>query len=332
MQISVIILTYNRLKYLIKLLNSIKRNTVYPDEIIIGVNGNDILTYKSLIDIKDTRYKDLNIKLFLFNTVVSRGRGRNVLVKESLGDWIVFLDDDVILKSEYFKNLKDLIIEYSDVSVIGGGQIRGKRRNYIEIASYLVISSLWGSGLYRNRFRELKDTFYAQPRDLILCNLAVKKSVFTDYNIKFFEKSITAEENYFFNRVYKKGLKMLISEKINVYHFHRTDFINFIKQFFVYGRGRGNLFFYLRDFSFSFVSVFFIIIFLIISFMNINYFLIFLFLYLAITAVQVLSFNANIKVKLISFFMYPVIHLFYSAGYIYGSFEKILSKSFSISE
>ena len=101
MKTTIIIPTLNKKDYLSKVINSISKNTILPDEIII------INQWKKneLEDLKD-KFVNLNIKI-LFQDIKSSSIARNMWVKESSWNILFFLDDDIIIDNEYInKSIK----------------------------------------------------------------------------------------------------------------------------------------------------------------------------------------------------------------------------------
>ena len=118
MKFSLIICTYMRPIAIVKLLNSVKEQSLYPDEIII-VDGsrND----KTEVALKESIFKNLS-----FFKVSDKDRGltkqRNFgVLKVALNSEIVcFLDDDIVLTPTYFQNLIQTYHQYPAAGGVGG--------------------------------------------------------------------------------------------------------------------------------------------------------------------------------------------------------------------
>ena len=100
------------------LLNSVNKQTLYPNEIIIVDGSLDDSTSKVL---KDSPFKSLKYVL-----VDSNNRGltkqRNYslkLIDEDI-DIVCFLDDDIVLEEDYFHNLMDTYKKKKDALAVGG--------------------------------------------------------------------------------------------------------------------------------------------------------------------------------------------------------------------
>ena len=89
--VSIIIPVYNAEKYLAKNLTSATTQTLTNIEIIVI---NDASTDSSLRIIKKIKKTDKRIKLINFHENKGNGIGRNVGIKKSIGDYILFLDAD----------------------------------------------------------------------------------------------------------------------------------------------------------------------------------------------------------------------------------------------
>jgi glycosyltransferase involved in cell wall biosynthesis len=102
--VSVIIPTYNRFDLLLKSIDSIINQTYKNFEIIIVDDCSDDKRYETLLDNKNVRYFRLKERSGL--PAVTRNFG----IKQSVGDWIAFLDDDDVWLPDKLK----LQVNYTD--------------------------------------------------------------------------------------------------------------------------------------------------------------------------------------------------------------------------
>jgi GT2 family glycosyltransferase len=118
MKFSLIICTYMRPKPLLKLLQSVQEQTLYPDEILI-VDGS--VNDQTQLAIKDHHFQNLNYFL-----VSREDRGltkqRNFGISHVGNDMevVCFLDDDTILEKDYFEQLINTFVQDRTVSGVGG--------------------------------------------------------------------------------------------------------------------------------------------------------------------------------------------------------------------
>lgn len=99
-KISVVIPTKNRFHDIIKCIESILVQALLPDEIVI-VDSSDTDELKSNLD--DLLHIKITFKYI--HAPLSLTQARNMGIKESTGDVIIFLDDDVILDKDYIKEI-----------------------------------------------------------------------------------------------------------------------------------------------------------------------------------------------------------------------------------
>ena len=110
-----IICTKNRIEDTIKCINSILIQTRLPDEIVI-VDSSDTEELKSKLD---SLSNSNGIAFKYIHAEANLTKARNIGVDNSVGDIIMFLDDDVILEKEYIKNIMD-VFDGDSEGKIGG--------------------------------------------------------------------------------------------------------------------------------------------------------------------------------------------------------------------
>ncbi|SNR75806.1 Glycosyltransferase, GT2 family [Lutibacter agarilyticus] len=118
MKFSLIICTYQRPKALITLLDSVEKQTLYPNEIIIVDGSLDTATEMAL---ENKTYQNLSYYL-----VSEERRGltkqRNFGISKVADECEIscFLDDDTILANNYFEQLINTYSNYSEALAVGG--------------------------------------------------------------------------------------------------------------------------------------------------------------------------------------------------------------------
>lgn len=118
MNFSLIVCTYMRPETLLNLLNSVKKQSLYPNEIII-VDGS--LNDKTQHAILKNSFK--NLKYYKVDAIdIGLTKQRNYGIKKvSINSAIVcFLDDDIVLDIHYFKNIMQTYDERKDAIAVGG--------------------------------------------------------------------------------------------------------------------------------------------------------------------------------------------------------------------
>lgn len=114
---NLIVCTYKRPQALKRLLDSVKQQKLYPDEILI-IDGSKSEETEKLLE--EHRYEKL--KYFRVGEA-DRGltRQRNYGIAHSGDvDIICFLDDDIVVKPNYFQNLMSTYDEHPEAVAVGG--------------------------------------------------------------------------------------------------------------------------------------------------------------------------------------------------------------------
>ena len=118
MNFSLIICTYMRPQPLLRLLNSVKTQTLSPNEILI-IDGSTNIETEQILKVKPFN----NLKYFKVNND-QRGltRQRNFGIQQTSNDSeiICFLDDDIILEQNYFKELISTYKIHQNALAVGG--------------------------------------------------------------------------------------------------------------------------------------------------------------------------------------------------------------------
>lgn len=115
-----IICTYNRENLLLKCLHSIMKLSIIEDTFsVIVINNNS----SDSTEINTRRFIDEN-KLdnyFIYNEHnIGLSFARNRGVKESTGEYIIFVDDDALLREDYLEQLDKYRREINDLKAFGG--------------------------------------------------------------------------------------------------------------------------------------------------------------------------------------------------------------------
>jgi len=136
MQVSVIIVTYNRIRDLSKCLNSILVQASLPQEVLIVDNSSNDQV-ENLIKEKKDKFNKSSIFLKYKRNAKENSltTARNIGIKNVSGEIILFLDDDVILDKDYIKNILKVYIDYPNALGAQGYIMQQKRsriRNLIE--------------------------------------------------------------------------------------------------------------------------------------------------------------------------------------------------------
>jgi len=224
MKISVIISVYNRKNELFELLKSLSNQTCGDFEVIV-VDDGSTLDIKSTINIFR---ENLNISYF-YKDNTGAGTSRNFGADKAVGDWLIFLDSDVITPKNYIENVYKNIVKFP-CDAFGGADKAHSEFNVLQKAiSYSMTSMITTGGIRGNRRAINK----FQPRSF---NMGVKKDVFLD--VGGFSDMRIGEDPDFSMTLWEKGYKTAFYEDIVVFHKRRSRLSKFSKQVYNFGIAR----------------------------------------------------------------------------------------------
>jgi glycosyltransferase involved in cell wall biosynthesis len=208
----VIVCTHNRAHRLEQTLNSLQQMTVpfdLPWELII-VDNNSSDNTKKVID-NFINKSSLKIK-YVFERNQGLSHARNMGIQEASGNIIAFTDDDCIVDRYWITSISKEF--HADESIVGIG---GRVLLYNKMDRPISI-----------RISEERATISSTDRIfklMIGCNMAIARPVFDEIGL--FDTDFGAgtrfastEDLDFLYRVYKRGLKLIYSPDVLIYHNH----------------------------------------------------------------------------------------------------------------
>lgn len=160
---------------------------------------------------------------------------RNRLAEISSSEWILFLDDDSKPAADFFETYCKLIETHSDMVISGGPSVLLEEKSVLSRLSLCFFTSSFGIGPFKSRYMPFGKTRRASEKDLISCNLLVKRDFFL--SIGGFHKELHPnEENEFLKK--SKEAKIYYEPDAIVYRKPRSTFLKFLWQMYRYGEGR----------------------------------------------------------------------------------------------
>lgn len=225
--LSIIVPVYNRPHEVEELLQSLAQQSVSDFEVVIVEDGS---TAKCDTVVKN-HSNTLTIK-YIEQTNTGPGPARNKGAQQATGQYLVFLDSDVILPTNYIGTVIRSLAE-SAVDCFGGPDKAHESFTPIQKAiSYAMTSPLTTGGIRGSKKR--MDKFY--PRSF---NLGIKKEAFTE--VGGFSSMRFGEDLDLSMKLIEKGYRTGLIPDAWVYHKRRTNFKSFYKQVFNSGIARINL-------------------------------------------------------------------------------------------
>jgi glycosyltransferase involved in cell wall biosynthesis len=220
MNISVIIPTKNRCGDLLVTLENICKNTSFPDEIII-VDQTTENQESKLRQFIAENYSELNVKYIhkpeIDNLVDAKDHG----FKQSGGDIVTFLDDDITVFPDFFESLIGLYKEYPETDAICAVDIlEGKKSIWRVLARCMFwIGPFWNNKSLVEKFhskikRPVKTTAFSGG--YMSCKRYVYKS-FRFYRNKNLKTRVFVEDLDFSFRAAQR-FNLVIAPKLKVIH------------------------------------------------------------------------------------------------------------------
>ena len=224
-KISVIIPTYNRSGYLIKIINKLITSKI-PNEIIICDSGSKDNTKEKIKKIQ-SNYKNHSIKYVNIKENISSIK-RNIGIRLAKSKYIVFLDDDCIPESKFLENYYRILEKY-------------KYKKYLFCGTVYYPNTQTNKNFIRYRqsrhfkIKKIKQigNFSLHPRNIVTMNMAIRKKILLDNWVFFNEKfnRYGFEDYEFAYRLSKKNVEIIPCSPIVFHHDLRNfkQYLNKIK-------------------------------------------------------------------------------------------------------
>ncbi len=212
------------------------------------------LLYETLPSISKQNYKKFEVivlpnsdrgfeeykKKYKWLTVIKNnsmpGIKRDIGVKKSKGDIVVFIDDDAYPPAFWLTTLNKIYLQKKDIVAVGGPGILPQKVNTWEKIFDIVMQSFIGTGGFSYRFIKGKKQFVD---DFPSMNLSLKKNVFIKLG-GFKNKFWPGEDSKLINALINKEKKLIYYDpKTFIYHHRRDNLPGYLKQHRNYGYMRG---------------------------------------------------------------------------------------------
>jgi len=208
--ISFIVLTYNSERTVQKCLESISAQRCEKEIIVVDGGSTD-----KTVEIA----KRQGTKIV---TETSRFLGvpRNAGMEHAKGEYIAFVDSDVVLPQGWLSIALEKIKKSKIIAGVGGPGISPEKGRVSDSLNFLYGKSI-----------KTKESYV---KSLPTMDLLYKRDVIK--NQKFLDHLKTTEDVEFNFRLVKSGYKLLFSSDLYVYHYHPTNLRQMVKKWYNYGR------------------------------------------------------------------------------------------------
>ena len=225
---SIIIPVYNRPQEVAELLESLTHQTAQDFEVIIVEDGSQISSQEIV-----EPYRNRLMLSYYFIPNGGPAKARNYGAAKAGGEYLIVLDSDCIIPSDYIKNVLDEI-KVTSADAFGGPDKAADDFTDIQKAINYSMTSFFTTGGIRGGKKKL-DKFY--PRSF---NMGIKKELYEQLNG--FADMRFGEDIDFSIRLYQTGSKVCLFPSAWVYHKRRTDWRKFFRQVYNSGIARINLY------------------------------------------------------------------------------------------
>jgi succinoglycan biosynthesis protein ExoA len=161
---------------------------------------------------------------------------RNLGVSACKSPYVYFLDDDSEVLSQTPRHLMSHF-EDARTAVAGGPNLCRPDASPFEKTVSAVLASWMGSFKVRTRYAAIGSVKEATEKDLILCNMMVRRETFIGEG-GFRKDLFPNEENEFLNRLLHSQYRLVYDPRATIFRPRRKSLWAFCWQAFRYGRGR----------------------------------------------------------------------------------------------
>jgi cellulose synthase/poly-beta-1,6-N-acetylglucosamine synthase-like glycosyltransferase len=252
---------------------------------------------------------------------------RNEAARQAQGEILYFLDDDVNADERLFRYVVE-VFEDESVSVVGGPALTPESDSVKQKCFGAVLASVFGAYIARERWYPMGLIRDATESELILCNMAFRKSAFVEekgFNVDLFPN----EENELLNRFRLRNRRLVYHPLAVVYRSQPKDFRSFFKKIFNYGRGRFEHLYLMPEFVkpvFAVPSVFLFYVLSLPFFFRNPYYLLPLGVYGLLVGFATLSIVLGMRQFSLAYYLplsFFCLHLSYGLGFLWGAIRKL---------
>ncbi len=231
--VSVIIITYNRLKDLIELLDNLKQQTFRDFEIIVVDNNSQDETLQIIPD----RFPHVRFVANDFNAGVPGGR--NIGIRHAQNDYLVFIDNDAEMDENGLQRIVEIFNNNPEAGILT-----------FKILNYFTKEIDWGSWVINPQLQDVKEIVPVQS--FVGAGWAMRKSVVDKIGLMWDDLFFMHEEKEYSLRALNAGFQILFTPQIKVYHkISPQNRYQVDERFFYYGI-RNEIWIYLKNVPWKF--------------------------------------------------------------------------------
>ena len=162
---------------------------------------------------------------------------RNLAAENAAGEILYFIDDDSMLDARAIQRLVEAFADYPEIAGVGGPSIGVSSGSLFQKCAAMAMGSLFGFGPARHRHYPTGCPRIGGENELILSNLAIRKTVWQRYG-GFDTRLYPNEENEWIRRLENSGQRFLYHPGVIVSRPTRETLSQLAAQVFRYGKSR----------------------------------------------------------------------------------------------
>lgn len=226
----IVIVTYQRPRLLQSLLESLNSTLHSNTRVVIIINGHD--SESELLLKSYPNFSTIAVK-----TKLTPAAARNLALKDLQSEWVLFLDDDVIIPADYFSTAKNFLRAHPTAIAFGGSDAPYPDCSNWELSLNITLGSILATAHTRHRHKNSSKWANLQVDEgsLTLCNLWIRSDVFHTHNLKFNELYLRNEENVLLAHIEEISNQIYRAPNLIVFHKRRDQFLSAMKSVAVSG-------------------------------------------------------------------------------------------------
>lgn len=229
MKFSLIAPTFGRPEEVMEFLESLLEQNHQDFEVLIG-DGTPGDTLRPVINrFENNDTYPLNI---IYEEYLPVSDARNRAASEARGEYLIFLDSDCIIPTDYLNKVSKFLDE-TPLDAFGGPDVAHKEFSTLQKAISYSMTSMLTTGGIRGQKKHMGQF---HPRGF---NMGIRKEAFDSVNG--YSEFRCGEDIELSIRLIKAGFKVGLIPEAFVYHKRRTSIKQFFKQVFRFGAARINI-------------------------------------------------------------------------------------------
>jgi succinoglycan biosynthesis protein ExoA len=204
---------------------------------LIWINGPDPESVTVARGLEVELGNDYPLRVECASMVSTPAEARNRALLQTDSEWIFFIDDDAFINEGFFEEFLGALGFFPRAAVIGGPNLTPPASSLFQRASGLMLSTRLAAYTSSARYVGSGRVRQCHEESLILCNLFVKKGELrpAPFPADFF----CGEENWLLQSMRDQDVEMIYQPALYVFHERRAGLGAFLNQVFRYGAGRG---------------------------------------------------------------------------------------------